>query len=507
MVFSIPLRPTLLRFLPTPFYNQIRHAIYGWEFRDKSEDRPKVDPIFLYVTPGQIEFWVQDVEIANAILTRRNDFVQSDIGSRIMGLFGRNVITEDGSEWSRHRKLIAPALNEKISDLVWKESCQQAKEMLDHFVDNDAGQTDQSIAGLRTIAINVLGAAGYGISTRWKEQTQTVQAGHSLTYIDTLHSVMNDFLWAIVLPAKWLTLPIMPSFLRKLGTAMHEFPLYTKEMLQRERNLQASTSGTASNNFMSTLVKASDDEKKQHQKSSTGSKAPSQSLSEDEIRGNLYQFSIAGFDTTANTMAYAVTQLAAKPEWQDWISEEISQVYLAASSSPFPAYEATFPRLLRTQALLYETLRLYTPVAHISRQLAVAQSFTTASGETFQVHGGSLVYVNVDGIMADTEIWGPDALTFRPSRWLTTNSAGAVELIQPPKGTFLPWSGGPRVCPGMKMAQVEFVAVLATVFRYGRVESLVGKERLEELMVDSQPRITLQMNRPEEVKLRWVAKT
>jgi cytochrome P450 len=75
----------------------------------------------------------------------------------------------------------------------------------------------------------------------------------------------------------------------------------------------------------------------------------------------------------------------------------------------------------------------------------------------------------------------------------------------------MPWSGGPRVCPGQKMSQVEFVAVIATIFKRYTVAPVLEKgetveaarERLRGVMLDSQPRLTLQMNKPHEVKLKW----
>lgn len=62
------------------------------------------------------------------------------------------------------------------------------------------------------------------------------------------------------------------------------------------------------------------------------------------------------------------------------------------------------------------------------------------------------------------------------------------------------------------MAQVEFVATFATLFRSARCEilrkgeetELQAKKRLEDLMADSLLRLTLQMKNPDEVKLRWI---
>ena len=118
------------------------------------------------------------------------------------------------------------------------------------------------------------------------------------------------------------------------------------------------------------------------------------------------------------------------------------------------------------------------------------------------------VFVSAHTIHADREIWGPDVSQFNPSRWIGSDG----ELITPPSGTYLPWSGGPRVCPGMKMSQVEFVATLVTLFHSTRCEPLVAKgehmedkrAELKELMKESVSKLTLTVKDPASVKLRWV---
>lgn len=93
MIFSVPSRPVLARFLPAFIYRQIIPSIYGWEFPFKYELFARLGSSFILVTPGKNELWVADPETAHSILLRRNDFVQSDVGSRIIGMFGPNVIT------------------------------------------------------------------------------------------------------------------------------------------------------------------------------------------------------------------------------------------------------------------------------------------------------------------------------------------------------------------------------------------------------------------------------
>lgn len=85
------------------------------------------------------------------------------------------------------------------------------------------------------------------------------------------------------------------------------------------------------------------------------------------------------------------------------------------------------------------------------------------------------------------------------------------ELYNPPRGTFIPWSIGPRSCPGQKMSQLEFVTVIATLFRRCKASPKLkdgedieeARRRLLGCMEDSQAGLTLQMTKPQDVDIRW----
>lgn len=123
------------------------------------------------------------------------------------------------------------------------------------------------------------------------------------------------------------------------------------------------------------------------------------------------------------------------------------------------------------------------------------------------------LYLNVMALQTSKATWGNDALEFNPARWiLPTTGNEAPQLFTPPRGTFVSWSAGPRLCPGQKMSQVEFVAVISTLFHRCHVEPLPGpgqtmeeaRQNLLDLTQDSQPVLTMQMNRAKDVRLRWV---
>lgn len=152
-------------------------------------------------------------------------------------------------------------------------------------------------------------------------------------------------------------------------------------------------------------------------------------------------------------------------------------------------------------------------------------------GKTYTIPADTRCTISLDGIGSQPGCWGSDASKFLPTRWLldasevekdssaeapkstsTTGIAATPNLRQPAKGAFLPWSGGPRQCPGMKMAQVEFMAVVYSVFRQHRVEAVQkpgesafdARRRLRDVTNDSHPHVTLQMNHPRDVVLKWV---
>ena len=202
------------------------------------------------------------------------------------------------------------------------------------------GETDATIAGVRSIAINVLGSVAYGQQQSWQQETNKAPPGYRLAYMDAIIAVVENLMPAGLLPAKLLSSPVMPKSIQRIGIAVEEFPRHVKQLLETERASERPNQA----NLLSTLVTASDAEGTR----STATSSSKSYLSESELAGNLFQFTVAGFDTTSNTMAYAITLLAIHPEWQDWIREEIHEV----TNHKGLQYEAAYPALKRCLALM-----------------------------------------------------------------------------------------------------------------------------------------------------------
>ncbi|KAK8079208.1 cytochrome P450 monooxygenase [Apiospora phragmitis] len=235
-------------------------------------------------------------------------------------------------------------------------------------------------------------------------------------------------------------------------------------------------------------------------------------LSLEETLGNVFMINFAGLDTTANVLAFMIMRLAAEPDLQDWVHEEILAI---TQGRPVEDWEYDlFPRFKRCYAVFLETLRLYAPVTGVPKM--------TTSGQTVQVGErlvaippGTDVFPMLLGIQTDPRYW-PDPFTWKPSRWILRPERSTEiedeQLLVPQNGTFFPWSEGTQSCVGKKVSQIEGVAVLASllVTHRIRVQTEPGetqkqvKKRVEDCCDDNNFDILLEINNPSKVGLECV---
>lgn len=181
-------------------------------------------------------------------------------------------------------------------------------------------------------------------------------------------------------------------------------------------------------------------------------------------------------------------------------------------------YRAHFHRLRRCLSVLYETIRLYTPIPTIKWTGDKAQPLTVGD-KTVTLPPYSMIAPSYGSVQIDVRFWGPDSLDWRPSRWIksadvsvATRKPGEVELDLHTRGAFIAWSEGIRDSPGRKFSQVEFVAVMAVLFRNSRVEPVkeagesisAARQRVKQLIkTESGFVLLLQMLHPERAPLTW----
>ncbi|KAJ3095987.1 hypothetical protein HDU96_000926 [Phlyctochytrium bullatum] len=197
-------------------------------------------------------------------------------------------------------------------------------------------------------------------------------------------------------------------------------------------------------------------------------------LEDKKVRDMVFNMTLAGRDTTAQTLSWAFLELTKHPEIVDNIRHELDLVL--GDPKLIPEYEQV-PLLKYTNAFIMEILRLY-PSVPVQ---------TKASLKEDVLPGGIKIPANTEfrwfsysmGRMEN--LWGPDALEIKPSRWLDFSNVAAPEtpavsargnrLVDATQATlrrespfkWIAFNAGPRTCLGQQMATVEMVMALSAV--------------------------------------------
>jgi cytochrome P450 len=164
-------------------------------------------------------------------------------------------------------------------------------------------------------------------------------------------------------------------------------------------------------------------------------------------------FFLAGHETSASALGWALYLLATHPEAQDRVAEE------AQALRPEFGVVAS---LRFTRDVFREALRLYPPVPMMVREATQPETFRGR-----KVKPGAQVVISPWHLHRHERLWDrPD--DFDPDRW-------AGEGREAARDGYLPFSRGPRVCPGAGFAMLEGTLLLAHLVRAFRFTPLEGR--------------------------------
>ncbi len=179
-------------------------------------------------------------------------------------------------------------------------------------------------------------------------------------------------------------------------------------------------------------------------------------LSDADICNDLIAFMVAGHDTTATTLAFALWALGRHPEMQDRVAREVAAI------EDRPLEPGDVPRLGYTVQVLREALRLCPPVVVAGRT-----AMRDIEVDGYRVQARSMILVGVFGMQRDPALW-ESPLDFDPDRFGPGNF-GRLDRWQ-----YIPFGAGPRSCIGDHFAMLEATLVLATIVRTVEIESLAA---------------------------------
>lgn len=176
-----------------------------------------------------------------------------------------------------------------------------------------------------------------------------------------------------------------------------------------------------------------------------------------ELRDNLLSFLVAGHETTALALSWALYLMAFDQDVQERARAE-AQAVLGTRA----AGDADMAKLPYLRQIVLETMRLYPPVALLARTAAKPDRL-----QDREVRAGDVMLLPFYALHRNECIWG-DPDTFDPGRFADEK---AIDRY-----AYLPFGAGPRVCIGMDFAVQETMIVLATMLTRFRFTPVPGRE-------------------------------
>jgi cytochrome P450 len=177
-------------------------------------------------------------------------------------------------------------------------------------------------------------------------------------------------------------------------------------------------------------------------------------FTDDDLVNQLMTFLIAGHETTASALSWAICMLCKHPKIQTRLRDEIRSAIPDPRSPQAIVSANDIDNLTYLNAVCNEVLRLY-PGVPIT--LRVAATDTSLLGHF--IPKGTSFYISPWATNANKELWGDDAAEFNPERWIGSgkaNTGGAENNY-----SFLTFLQGPRSCIGQGFAKGEFACLLA----------------------------------------------
>ncbi|KAK8040140.1 cytochrome P450 monooxygenase [Apiospora rasikravindrae] len=476
-VFWILLQPHIWKVLDSlPFQwssypRVVRYLRRGWYMHAKAEAHELLGPVWALAAPVTFVIHVADPDAIQHILNRPGDFQRPYEEMQLLELYGPCLSTVPWEDWARHRKPMASPFNESIMASVWHESIRQAGGLLRSWTTHSQSGIPSYQQDTKTFALNVLSSTGFGSPYDFRGSTEPAD-GDMGGYRNSLKTVLDNIILLMLVP--YHILAKLPGRYAEIGNAAADFKRNMVKLLD-DTTTALKTGKPGSGLIMSSFVRAAELYHRDHPLGTAvedDAKPAKRGLSANEILGDLFCINIAGYDTAANTMAFAVLCMAAHPEVQTWVAEEVDLVTRAYASREDWDYKALFPQLKRCRAVMHETLRLFPLFPH-------CHTLPVDGSRTIAVPMGTKFAANTRAMQTHPKYWPDDPEQWRPSRWIANPAPAGLpptdellareELLVQRKSVFFPWGDGPQSCPGKKFSEVEVTAMTACLFKAHRL--------------------------------------
>lgn len=355
-------------------------------------------------------------DVHDAMTKRANIFLKPAIAKRLWEEFlGDGILTTEGEVWERQHRLMVPAFHHKRIQSYGDTMGAYTRRMIDRWSPNSQVDISEAMVAL-TLEIVAKTLFDADVS----DGTSTV--GSAMRILQ--QEMVNHILMPLPVPHWW------PSEANKRKVkALKDIEDIVLNVVTERRK-----TGEDTGDLLSMLLHATDE---------TGDR-----LSDKELRDQSMTLFFAGHETTAHSMTWAWYLFAKHPEITQRLQADIDRV-----TQGEPLNVKHLPQLPFLDQCVKEAMRLLPSV-----WVFIKQPTEDVDVRGFKIPKGAPVLISPYVIQRDPR-WFPSPLTFLPERF----SPEREKLI--PKGAYVPFSGGARICLGKAFAMMESALVLGTMLQ------------------------------------------
>lgn len=276
--------------------------------------------------------------------------------------------------------------------------------------------------------------------------TTQLAFGHDLNTIEQEGDIIQDKL-ELLLPAvsqrlfailPWWRIVRLPAD-RRLDRAVDDVRAWLRERVESARSRLAADPARAARpqNFLEAMLVAKDER--------------GRPFDDEVVLGNALTMLVAGEDTTAYSVAWAVHHLIDAPSETAALRADVDRVL---GDDAVPADIETAGDLTYAGAVANEAMRLR-PVA----PLFFFEPLTDTVIDDVEIPKGTTIAL-LTRVPATAAANFEEPARFRPARWVDGQASGAHEA-----SAHQPFGSGPRICPGRTLALLEMKVLLATLYK------------------------------------------
>jgi cytochrome P450 len=385
---------------------------------------------------------IQHIMLDNAANYRKDELLLRILSPGL----GNGLLTVEGEQWRRQRHAVAPMFARKAIHGFAPQMIAAAEALVERWSQLPQGSVVDVAEEVTRVTLDILQSTIFskGIGRDPEEFREVMRS-----YFDTIGRI--DPLDALGLPA------FLPRPTRwRSRSALRFFDRAVNAIIAERRRLLAEAPDDIPRDILTLLLESRDPQ------SGAG-------LSEAELRANIVTLIAAGHETTANTLTWSLYLLSQSEAWNARVAAEARRQARNENDDPCR-------HLAVTRAVIEETMRLYPPIAAISR---VAIEPDEIAGEP--VPAGTMVIVAPYIVHRHKALWDRPEL-FDPERFLGASGK------PPHRYAYLPFGAGPRICLGAAFALQEACLVLATIVKSFDLRAVAGREVQPLLRITLRPK-------------------